>query len=222
MSARNFWLVVFIWCVALGLLMTCAGGKGGGGGAGLAAGPTGKGAPDVDLEAVLTAYKSHAQSGAQDLAAFESAVNSNGWYTGGGQVSVRLQPDGSVVGFIDNNGDGAWKAGADKLVFTIEADQKERRLYASDRHNNRYRIGAGDLLTYYLIGRMLGGHRSFYGGYRSYGYGGFHTPGYYRRYRSSGGWGSRSYGSSGARRTSGGRSFGGGFGRSRGGFGGGK
>ena len=221
MSARNFWLVVFIWCVLLGLLMTCAGGVGGGDG-GPAGQVTGKGDPDVDLEAVLTAYKSHVQSGAQDLSGFESAVNESGWYTGGGQVSVRMQQDGAVVGFVDHDGDGAWKAGADKLVFTIEADHKERRLYASDRYHNRYRIGAGDLLTYYLIGRMLGGHRGYYGGYRSYGYRSFHTPGYYRRYRSSGGWGSRSYGSSGGRRTSGGRSFGGGWGRSGGGWGGGK
>ncbi len=216
MSARNFWLVVLIWCVLLGLLMTCAGRVGDGGAT--AAGPVGQGDPDVDLEAVLSAYKSHVSSGAQDLTAFESAVNLNGWYTGGGAVSVRMQPDGAVVGFVDGSGDGAYTAGADKLVFTIEADHNERQLYASDRHHNRYRIGAGNILTYYLVGRMLGGHRGYYGGYRRYGYRGFHTPGYYRRYRSTGGWGSRL----GSRRTSGGRSYGGGWGRSSGGWGGGK
>lgn len=214
MSARNFWLVVFIWCVLFGLLMTCAGKVGGG----ATAAVTGKGAPDIDLEAVLGAYKTHAQSGAQDLSAFEAQVNSSGWYTGEGRITTSLQPDGAVVGFVDSDGNGDWNTATDKLVFSLEADQAKRQLYASDRHHNRYRIGAGDLLTYYLIGRMLGGHRSFYGGYRSYGYGGFHTPGYYRRYRSTGGWGSGLT----SRRTSGGRNHGGGWGRSSGGWGGGK
>jgi len=212
-SGRNFWLVVFIWCVLLGGLVMCAGALGGGGAGDDAA--VGKGDPDVDLEAVLAAYKDHAAGGAQSLDAFERQVNERGWYTGGGHVSVRAREDGSVLGFVDADGDSAYKAGADKLVFVIEADSPNRQLYARDRHDNRFRIGAGDLLSYYLIARMLDGHRGYYGGWHDYGYGGFHSPGYYRRWSTTRRWGSPGYGSSSGRRT------GGGWGRS-GGWSGGK
>jgi len=208
MGARKFWLVVMIWALMLGVLVTCAGVVGGGGGDTV----VGKGDPDIDLEAVLGAYKKHVAGGAKDLTQFEQVVNASGWYSGKGVVSVRMRTDGAVVGFVDANGDSAWTPSADKLVFVLEADHDRRQLYASDRHRNRYRIGVGDIFTYYLISRMFDRHRGHYGGWHGYGYRSFHSPGYYRRYRTSRRWGGRGAGGSGGRRSYGGRSYGGGWG----------
>ena len=120
-----------------------------------------------------------------------------------------MRKDGSVLGYVDNNADQAYQAANDKLVFVLEADKPDQKLYATDRYQNRYRVGVGDVLTFYLIGRMFDRHHGHYGRWHSYGYRNFHSPGYYGRWRTTRRWGSSSYG---GRRSSGSWGRGGGWG----------
>jgi len=162
MSARNFWLVAFFWLLLLGGLVTCASVCGGSGGGSVGSGAGATAAPDVDLEAVLAEYKRHVKSGAQDLAAFEKAINERKLYKGSEPVACAFDKTGAVVGFVDGDADRRYVAGTDKLVFKIEADKKSSHLIASDRHHRRYRIGLGEIAGLYLISSMFNRHRGYY------------------------------------------------------------
>jgi len=180
---KSLWLVLMIASLLLIVGVSCYAcldclGKQGGG-------STVVGDADVDLEAVVKEYKAHARTGAKDLSGFEDAVNRKSLYTGPGRVKALMLSDGSVVGYVDQNADGTWSKAKDRLVFKLEADHKQRNLYATDRHHRRYRSGLGDLFGIYLVSRMFDHHRGYYGGWHRYGYSGFMRPGYYGNYRRS-------------------------------------
>lgn len=211
MSSRNFWFVAFFWLLLLGGLVTCASVCGGSG-----AGSSGSAAPDVDLEAVAAEYKRHVAGGAQDLAAFEQAVNERKLYQGTGHVTTAFDETGAVVGFVDGDADAKYSAGKDRLVFKLEADKTRQQLVASDRHDRHFGIGLGEVAGLYLISRMFDRHYGFYGGWHNYGYRSYASPGYYRSWRPSRRSGSsRVFGTRSPSRSSwggGGWSGGGGFG----------
>lgn len=208
MENKSLWLVLMIASLLLIVGVSCYAcldclGKQGG--------STVVGDADIDLEAVLTEYKAHVRTGAQDLRGFEEAVNSKKLYTGVGHVKTLMLSDGSVLGYVDTDNNGAWAKGSDRLVFKIEADHEKRNLYATDRHSRRYRVGLGDLFGVYLVSRMFDHHRGYYGGWHPYRYNGFMRTGYYGSYRRSLRTGSTrstwGRGSTSSRRTSSGGGF---------------
>ncbi len=136
----------------------------------------------VNLERVLEIYKDQVKKGEKDLENIERVLNADKKAVPGDRkVDLDMAPDGSVVGFYDEDGNNEWSPMADKLVFKLEADPQKKELYATDRYNRHFRIGLGDILGVYLISRMFDGHRSYYHGYHPYDYTRFESPGYYHR-----------------------------------------
>ena len=80
------------------------------------------------------------------------------------KVAVFFQEDGSFLGFVDNNSDGALDMLDDK-VFLVEVDAERDRLIATDLQHGYVRdgglrgLGMG-LMGGYLMSRMLSGQRS--------------------------------------------------------------
>lgn len=77
-------------------------------------------------------------------------------------IAALLQPDGSIIGFTDENRNFTID-GPDKKLFVIQVDSKNNRLIATDTQNNYHRdhsyalAGAGaGLFGAYLLGNMLG------------------------------------------------------------------
>ena len=83
-------------------------------------------------------------------------------------VQTTMMQDGSIMGFEDPDGDGAFTPGETPL-FLIQADAANQRLIASDLQDpevNResgYTYRPGGFFTGYLIGSMLGGQNRYYG-----------------------------------------------------------
>jgi len=182
-SASNFWLVAFIICLALGMLVTCSAVCGGSSESGVSGGAAAD--PEVDLEAVVAEYKRHVKTGSEDLAGFEKAVNERKLYKGEGHVTAAFTKAGAVVGFVDADGNKKYSKTTDRLVFRLEADKPRQQLIASDRHRRHYRIGLGEIAGLYLMSRMFTMHHGFYGGWHNYGYRSYQRPGYYRTWRPS-------------------------------------
>lgn len=166
---------------------------------------------DVDLEALSKAYATYVKSDAKDLTGFENRVNQPDIYTGTDRVSVAMDEKGTVVGFVEDNGQLGYQS-SDRLVFNLEAEQETKSIVANDRHQRYYSHGAGDIFSIYLISRMMTSQRGYYGGrtYRAPASARYVQSGYHQRLRASSSTRSARTGSYGSKRTSGGSS---GFGK---------
>jgi len=163
---------------------------------------------DVDLEALTEAYATYVRSDAQDLSGFEARVNQPDIYTGPDRVSVSMDEKGTVVGFVDDNGQPGYQE-SDTLVFNLEAEKETESIVANDRQQRYFAYRTGDIFTIYLISRMMTSQRAFYGGrtYRAPASARYVPSGYHQRIRTASGSKSARTGSYGSKRTSGG-SFG--------------
>jgi hypothetical protein len=146
---------------------------------------------EVDLEKLTTAFEASVTPTSQDLNGFEQAVNdkSKGIYIGEGHVDVAMQKDGEVVGFVNKNTEPTYEKGVDALVFSLQAEQEQQRVVATDsgqRHYS-YRPSGSGFFTGYMIGSMLSNQRTVYGptGYRAPATANWVKPGYHTSLKSS-------------------------------------
>lgn len=151
---------------------------------------------NIDLDKILAVYKDFSKKENSNLQNFADLLIAKGLISETTNFKTRLNGQGEVVGFNDYDNNDRF-TGNDKLQFKIEVDKQRERVIASDRYNNRsfFHIGAGDLITWWMISRMLDNQRSFYGDYRRY------DDFYYRKNRPSAR--SRSFGSSKSSRSRG-------------------
>ena len=166
---------------------------------------------DVNLETLTEAYATYVRSDAQDLSGFEARVNQPDIYSGTDRVSVSMDEKGTVIGYVEDNGQPGYQP-SDSLVFNLEAEKETESIVANDRQQRYYSYRAGDIFSIYLISRMMTSQHAFYGGrsYRAPASARYVQSGYHQRLRSASGSRSARTGSYGAKRTSGGSS---GFGK---------
>ena len=138
------------------------------------------GTPEIDLEEVLKLYKNFVRSDSRDLRDFEETINRRKLYQGEGQVTVREGGDGSVIGYVDQDGATGYDKKVDKLVFNLEVERRTNRIVASDRYHHHSSIDAGDILMLWWVSHMFNRQYGYYGRYPYYGYR-YEPPGYYRR-----------------------------------------
>lgn len=124
---------------------------------------------NIDLDKILAVYKDFSKKENSNLQDFANLIVEQGLITETANFKAKLNGQGEVVGFNDYDNNDRF-TGSDKLQFKIEVDRQRERVIASDRYNNRsfFHIGAGDLVTWWMISRMLDSQRGFYGGYRRY------------------------------------------------------
>ncbi len=146
---------------------------------------------EVDLEKLTKAFEAHVTANSQDLNGFEKVVNdkAQGIYLGDDPVSVTMQKDGEVVGFVNKNTETTYEKGTDALVFSLQVEQEKKRVVAHDSGQRyyAYHSPSSGFFTGYLIGSMLSNQRGYYGGsyYRAPATANFVQPGYHNSLKSS-------------------------------------